>query len=352
MEALREYKKEMITGAVIAILLYFFLKYVFPLISPFLLAFLTIYSLYPILYKVQQRFKISKTITAVVILLLAVSLIFMLLGLIIYLTGGNITSLFLGMQEWKDDALHTLHCGTVFLEERMGIDGRNVENFLTQQLNHGIESFNESIVPDMMKNSVAYVKKVLPALAFVGIYLIATILFAKDFDGMMEKVHKIGALDAFMTGMEGILHTIGTYMKAQLTILLIVSVICCVGLKLSGISYPFLLGILAGIMDALPFIGTGIVLVPTAFFQLMEGDILQAVLCIVIYVLCIAAREFAEPKLIGKKLGIYPVILLFSIFAGVKLFGVFGIIKGPFAVVLFKQIFQAFIVDKSKKTAI
>ena len=106
-----------------------------------------------------------------------------------------------------------------------------------------------------------------------------------------------------------------------------------------ALSHPFFLGILAGILDVLPFIGTGVVLIPTAIIQLINGKILKAVVCVILYVLCIGARELMEPKLMGKKLGIYPVILLMSIYAGVKLFGIAGIIKGPLGVVLFKQLF-------------
>ena len=54
----------------------------------------------------------------------------------------------------------------------------------------------------------------------------------------------------------------------------------------------FLLGILAGMLDAFPFIGTGIVLMPTAFWQLVNGRFGAAILCVVIYVACMGAREF------------------------------------------------------------
>ncbi len=214
-----------------------------------------------------------------------------------------------------------------------------IENYLNKQLQNGINALETDGLSSMMTNSVQYLQKVAPSIAFIGIYLVATILFSRDFDLLMEKVHKIGALDSFMSVMGGLLHTIGAYLKAQFLIMLIISLICCLGLRLSNISYPYFLGILAGFLDVLPFIGTGVVLVPTAVVQLINGNVFKAVICLALYVMCIGAREFLEPKLMGKKLGIYPVILLLSIYAGVKLFGLSGIIKGPLGVVLFKQLF-------------
>ena len=199
----------------------------------------------------------------------------------------------------------------------------------------------------MMVNSISYLKKTLPVLAFIGIYLIATILFTKDFDKIMIQVHKVGALDAFISAMGGLLHTIGTYVKAQLIIILIIAIICCVGLRISGIPFPYLLGIPAGLLDALPFIGTGVILIPTAIIQLLNGNVGRAIVCIILYIICIVARELLEPKLIGKQLGIYPVILLLSIYAGIQLFGISGIIKGPLGIVIFKQLFTRIFPVKS-----
>jgi predicted PurR-regulated permease PerM len=135
-----------------------------------------------------------------------------------------------------------------------------------------------------------------------------------------------------------IIHTAGKFLKAQLILIVMIMAICITGFWLIGISSPVLLGFLAGIMDALPFIGTSIILIPTAVILFLDHQIWQGAVCLVIYLLCVAIREFMEPKLMGKELDIFPVVMLISIFAGAKLFGISGIIKGPLAVVLYKNI--------------
>ena len=87
-------------------------------------------------------------------------------------------------------------------------------------------------------------------------------------------------------------------------------------------------------MDMLPFIGTGIMLIPLALYQLISGHYLQAFLCFALYAVCALVREFLEPKLIGDRVGVWPVGILFAVFAGLHLFGIWGIIKGPLSLVI------------------
>ena len=62
--------------------------------------------------------------------------------------------------------------------------------------------------------------------------------------------------------------------------------------------------------------------------------------CLVLYGGCILTREMLEPKLIGKSVGVAPVYMLLAIYAGVKLFGVGGIIKGPLSLIVICEIMK------------
>lgn len=309
MDMILKYRKEMVTGVGLALLLFLFLKYIFPLLSPFLLAYLTVYAFYPLLYKLEVKWKIKKTITMFLVLGILVIIILSLIWVIIAISGGSVEETLPHILEWKDRLFLT--SGNAILHD---------------------------LLPEILKNTVSYIQKVFPVLAYIGIYLIATILMAKDFDGLMSKVHKIGALDSFMDIVGKILRTAGMYIKAQMILIIIIMGICIAGFYCIGITSPILLGILAGILDALPFIGTGIVLIPTSLLFFLEREIMKGVICLFIYIVCIGVRELLEPKLVGKGLGILPVILLISIFAGIKLFGVAGIVKGPLGIVLYKNI--------------
>ena len=120
----------------------------------------------------------------------------------------------------------------------------------------------------------------------------------------------------------------------------IISVLCSVTLGVVGVSGGILFGILAGILDVLPFIGTGVVLVPLAVWQMLSGEYVRMTVCLILYVACIVTRNLLEPKLIGRQMGIAPVFMLFAIYAGVKLFGVGGIVKGPLALIVIVEILK------------
>ena len=169
MDMIIKYRKEIITGSAAAVLLFLFLKYIFPLISPFILAYLTVYSVYPLLYKMEQKWKIKKPITMFLVMGFIVVILLAVMWIIAWISSGSVDDALPLILTWKDRLLEILN----------------------------IEMINK-IVPEVIKNSFSYLQKVFPVFAYIGIYLIAAILMAKDFDAMMTKVHSIGALDVFM----------------------------------------------------------------------------------------------------------------------------------------------------------
>ena len=139
----------------------------------------------------------------------------------------------------------------------------------------------------------------------------------------------------------GIVRYIATFVKAQGIIMTTIAMTAAATLGIAGIKHGILWGILAGILDALPFIGTGVVLVPLGMFQILDGNWGRALVCGVLYVVCIFLREVMEPRLIGRKIGVSPIAVLVSLYAGIRLFGVWGIIKGPLGFVLIYETYHS-----------
>ncbi len=129
-------------------------------------------------------------------------------------------------------------------------------------------------------------------------------------------------------------------MKAQFIIFGIVSAICVVGLFLTGNRYALLAGVGIGFCDALPFVGTGIIFVPWLILKLFQGEYLFAVVYGVLYIVCNITREFLEPKLVGKGLGIHPLSVIISLYVGMCVFGGLGILLGPLSALLIWECYQ------------
>ena len=121
----------------------------------------------------------------------------------------------------------------------------------------------------------------------------------------------------------------------------LIGMVAALTLGIGGIQHGILWGILAGILDALPFIGTGCVLVPMAVVQVCYEKYGKAILCIGLYVVCIFLRQLLEPRLIGKRIGVNPITILLSLYAGIHLFGVAGIIKGPLGFILIYETWRS-----------
>lgn len=132
----------------------------------------------------------------------------------------------------------------------------------------------------------------------------------------------------------------GAYLRAQGIIMLITAGICTAGLTIMRNPYSLLIGIIIGALDALPLIGTGLIMIPWIILSFVFGDIRNGVILIITYAICYAVREFMEPKLIGKHAGISPLVTLISVYVGYKVFGILGVIWGPIAYVVIKEIVE------------
>ena len=112
------------------------------------------------------------------------------------------------------------------------------------------------------------------------------------------------------------------------------------------VEYAFLLAILIALVDMLPILGVGTVLVPWALIALIQRDFQRGIGLLVLYLLMLILRQVLEPKLLGKSLGLHPLLTLFSTWIGWKLLGFVGMLLAPFAALLCKML-----VSQLKKTS-
>lgn len=132
------------------------------------------------------------------------------------------------------------------------------------------------------------------------------------------------------------LKTASSYLKAQLVIVGIIFVILLAGFMILKVRYVFVLALITALVDAVPILGTGTVLIPMSVFSFLSGNNSLGWGVIILYGITLLARQLCEPKILGKAFGIHPLVALFSIFAGMKLFGLAGLIFGPFFAIFIK----------------
>jgi len=130
------------------------------------------------------------------------------------------------------------------------------------------------------------------------------------------------------------------YLRAYLLLFLLTLAELTVGFLLLSVRYPFLLAFITALLDILPVLGVGTVLIPYALLSLLTGNIARGIWLLVLYAVITIVRQIAEPHLVGKSLGLHPILMLVSFYVAFRLFGVAGILLCPLLALLAKAFFM------------
>lgn len=123
--------------------------------------------------------------------------------------------------------------------------------------------------------------------------------------------------------------TLGSWCKAQGKLAAVTYGIVAAGLMLLKVQFGFLWAVLIALVDAIPVLGTGTVLVPWAIVSLLQGQTVRGFGLLAVYVAAMVTRTVLEPKLVGKQLGLDPLVTLLFLYVGYRLWGILGMIFAP-----------------------
>lgn len=136
--------------------------------------------------------------------------------------------------------------------------------------------------------------------------------------------------------------SLGKMGKAYLLIMLVTFIEVSVGLtilkllKFYSSSYIMVIAAVTAIVDILPVLGTGTVLIPWALYSLITGNIGMGIGLIVLYAAITVIRQIIEPKLVAGQLGLSPIVTIAALYFGLKVFGVLGMFVTPILIIMLK----------------
>ena len=130
--------------------------------------------------------------------------------------------------------------------------------------------------------------------------------------------------------------TIKKYLKSYLIIISITYVELAIGLSILGVERAIFIAFMIAIFDVMPIMGTGGIMIPWAVITLVEGDQRLALGLFILYVIVTIVRNVVEPKVVGDQVGLHPIVTLFAMFLGAKLFGVGGLLGLPITLAILK----------------
>lgn len=359
--------------ALILTLFYCFMKYAFGLFFPFILAFLVAMVMQKPINFVSEKTKIKKGVVSGVMILMLVAVI----GFLVSLLGVKIWEAFRDFLDFLvkkfGDLPNFLDKLELWVADRIRFLPDATENHLNSSISNALDKFKEQFVlPEtgtVLQNAIGsipissvlekvdlskitssisgvwYTAKQIPTmLVAVVVSIFACCFMASDYDRLTDFVKRQFSSkgENFSKAKKIVATSFKNLIKAYALIILVTFVEMLLGLsalKLFGIyrgSWIVFIALGTAIVDIMPVLGTGTILLPWSLYSFISGDIPMGIGVLVLYVFITVMRQFIEPKLVAGQLGLPPFVTIMGMYIGLKVFGIIGIFAVPLTIILVK----------------
>ena len=308
------------------------------LLMPFVLALAAAALLNPLVRWLQKRLGWPRKLLSLLVLLVIFALIGSALGLLLRGAVLEVVSLAENWESLLSAAQRGVEQLDRMLQElaaMLPIEITAPDQSLLDRLMSWLTNWLQTAMPDLGNLTTFAKDRAMDISAFVLaliMFLMGAYFITADYPYLRTRcVQHMGE------GMRGFLRQVratalaafGGYLKAEVLLSVGVFFILLVGFFLMRQSYALLLALGLAILDFIPIIGSGTVMVPWAVVALFTGDYADAAWVMVIWGAVAMFRRVAEPKFVGNQTGLSPILSLISIYVGMKLAGVAGMILGP-----------------------
>lgn len=320
-----------------------FFKYVFFLCWPFVVALIVVGNTYDRLWVLQQKTRINRNFFMVGIVFTGIIFFVTLVGMFIYIISRVCVDSVGIFPILEDKCMCEVDELCRCFSKISGVGFNDVIGMFHQGLEQLGGRFKEAFLPQILKKGAMSFKMIFAFLAKVLITGILIILLMKEYGEWRNFIYQREIFLPVCRILKRLKSLMKEYVKAEASIFFMVTIIVSTGMYIIGIKSGMLWGAFTGILDTLPFIGTGLVLTPLGIWFLIEKNYFAVGICVLTYVVCLITRQIMEPKLIGQGMQISAAGVLISIFAGLKLYGVIGVLFGPLTLIIliecYKEIF-------------
>ncbi len=121
---------------------------------------------------------------------------------------------------------------------------------------------------------------------------------------------------------------LSSYVRGQVTVAFAVAVMFIIGFSVIGLKYSVALGILAGFLNLIPYVGSALATIPAIILALVDGPKMLVAVIIVFILEQTIEGKFVSPLVLGSQLEIHPVTIIFVLLSAGKIYGVMGVILG------------------------
>ena len=349
-----EKRKFLISYAYFAVIIatgLFLLKYAVKLILPFLISFGVSFLIQPLVRTLNKRYRISKKFSGV---FLVTSILF-IIGLLVFFIVNRLVFEVRELMAFINDEPQAIN-GVIedffgFFEELRSkipiLNTRNKAYFndifggLDTFITDFLKNFASSLTAKVSEILSGFVKKLPDVAFFTVITVVSSFYISADFSGIVGTLtKKLSKKHVAMlkSAKSRITNTLMRYLRAYVVIWFITFTELFVGFLVIRIEYSFTLAVIISILDILPVLGVGTVLIPWSAFLLIQKNYYTGIALLILYLTILLLRQIMEPKIVGNSIGLSPLLTLFSMYVGYKIAGIVGILSAPVFVILIKEI--------------
>ena len=323
-----------------------FLKYWFPIVLPFFLGSLLALGAEPMVRLLHQNRKLPRWAASFAGVTVFFLLMLTALALVVSVLVRQLSQLS-GLVAQLTDAvgrgLQALETWLLELSTRLPDSLENAATIGVQRL------FSDS--SNLLDQAVSRVPQVatglLSALSQGAFVTFTAILSAYMISARLPKLRRFireklpqFQPDRIRNSVKGLRHAMLGWLSAQGKLMGLTFLLLCGGFFLLISGNVLLLAALVTLVDAFPILGTGTVLIPWSIVCLLQGDTVRGIGLLAVYAVVWLVRSILEPRLVGRELGLDPLVTLFSIYAGFCLLGIGGMLIAPFAAMVVTQLIR------------
>jgi sporulation integral membrane protein YtvI len=342
--------------AIVLILLGLAIYYITPLIYPFVFGWILAYMMNPLVNALQRRSKLPRWLAVTVAMLLflssAATIITLLVANIVVEVGALSDTLQNQINIWVDKFNALINSsGFQGLVSRLN-DFYEKNPKYQETINNNLTS-TAGTLADFSKISISYILntfiKLLTSLPNIAtlmiISILATFFISKDWFRIITRYS--GFFSDTITRVTKLIRTdlqkaLFGYVRAQLILVTLTAIVVIIGLLVLKVDYAITIGLLTGVADLMPYLGTGAVMVPWILYVFFaQGNIYLGIGLSILYGVILIARQIMEPKVLASSVGLDPLATLIALFVGLKLFGIIGLIIGPVSLVILSAFYRA-----------
>lgn len=310
-------------------------RYLLPILLPFAIGLAFALCAEPMVKLFTHRFHLRRACAAafaVSMAILFVLIALLLLGALLVRQVGALTHIVPNVEEMAKDGIASL---SNFLQTLASNAPAGLGVYLSASISDFFSSGTALLdrVTGFLLNMAGGVLRQIPDGALgIGTALISAYMISAKLPHIREAVAIVSAkmgVDRLASSLTRMRSALWGWLRAQLRLSAITYVLVLLGLVLLRVPYAPVWAIMIAVVDAFPVLGTGTVLVPWSAVCFLQGSTARAIGLLGVYALVALVRSVLEPKLVGKQLGIDPLVTLLALYAGFQLWGIGGMILAP-----------------------